>query len=1024
MKANIKIAASLIGVLLLIAAVTFLSFWTFRQIEEAAAARKHAFIVLSSGNELMTALIDAETGQRGFFLTGDEAFLEPYLTVQGSISGQFEKLRQLSITSAAHKHLDALQPLISKKLAYLSHNIELGRNHDMPAALADARGSQGKQLMDSIRTEMRGFIRVEEETLERHDGEFRSNMRHLFIVIVVTSVSTLLLALSFVFLSYRETQHRLKGAVYLETRHLLKIQEDMNKQLQQTNGILQVSEEKLAVTLNSIGDGVLTTDAEARVTRLNPVAEQLTGWTEAEASGRPVVEIFRIISEETRQPVTIPVMETLAEGVIQGLANHTLLISRAGSECAIADSCAPIRDREGRVAGAVLVFRDVTERREIEKGLEKVRMELQQANIALQVSEERFAVTLSSIGDGVLATDTQGSVTLLNPVAEKLTGWTQAEALGRPVADIFVIVNHDTRKSVVIPVVATLAYGTIQGLENHTVLIARDGSECHIADSCAPIRSREGQVIGAVLVFRDVTEETNKNMKLEKNRKELEILKRAADEAHEFSESIINTVREPLISLDQDLRVVTASRSFYEVFRVKSKETVGQLIYDLGNKQWDIPKLRELLENILPQKAAFDNYEVEHDFSGIGRRTMLLNARQIQRASGKERIILLAIEDITTRREIEKGLERTRKELADIKKTADEASEFSTNIIDTVREPLISLDQDLRVVTASRSFYEVFKVNPQETVGQLIYNLGNKQWDIPKLRELLENILPQQVSFDNYEVEHDFSDIGRRTMLLNARQIERASGKERIILLAIEDITQRKAAEESLRKLTNAKSKFTSTVSHELRSPLATIKSATDLVWEGLAGPVNEEQKDLLGTARENINRLSRLIKNVLAYKKMEAGKTGCDPLENDMNEVVQEVFKSAVLFAGNRKADLVMELGKDIPTIKFDRDKIFQVLMNLLSNAIKYSERGSVLIRTQRENNEIHVSVRDYGEGIKAEHMEEIFEPFSQTGNDQRGGTGLGLAITKEIVLAHHGRIWAKSEIGKGSTFHFALPV
>ena len=209
----------------------------------------------------------------------------------------------------------------------------------------------------------------------------------------------------------------------------------------------------------------------------------------------------------------------------------------------------------------------------------------------------------------------------------------------------------------------------------------------------------------------------------------------------------------------------------------RPNETVGQLIYDLGNQQWDIPKLRKLLENILPQKTTFDNYEVEHDFATIGSRIMLFNARQIKRVTGKKRMILLAIEDITARREIENGLEKARKELEATKISEDEAHEYAESIINTVREPLIALDQDLRVVTASRSFYEVFKVNPDETVGQLIYDLGNKQWDIPKLRELLETILPQKTTFDNYEVEHDFATIGRRIMLLNARQIKRVSGK-------------------------------------------------------------------------------------------------------------------------------------------------------------------------------------------------------------------------------------------------------
>src|SRR5450830_2064653 len=182
-------------------------------------------------------------------------------------------------------------------------------------------------------------------------------------------------------------------------------------------------------------------------------------------------------------------------------------------------------------------------------------------------------------------------------------------------------------------------------------------------------------------------------MKDQSKKKQTMIQKKVPlDKASEYAENIINTVREPLIALDQDLRVVNASRSFYEFFKVKPEDTVGQLIYDLGNKQWDIPKLRELLETILPQKATFDNYEVEHDFATIGRRIMLLNARQIQRVLGKERIILLAIEDITARREIETGLEKARKELAVIKQSEDETREYAESIINTVREPLISLD--------------------------------------------------------------------------------------------------------------------------------------------------------------------------------------------------------------------------------------------------------------------------------------------------------------------------------------------
>ena len=390
-----------------------------------------------------------------------------------------------------------------------------------------------------------------------------------------------------------------------------------------------------------------------------------------------------------------------------------------------------------------------------------------------------------------------------------------------------------------------------------------------------------------LLAIDDITERKKIEAGLEKTRKELAMIKISADEASEFSENVINTVREPLLSLDQDLRVVSVSRSFYEFFKVKPEETVGQLIYDLGNHQWNIPKLRELLETILPQKASFDNYEVEHDFATIGKRIMLLNARQIQRTSKtKERIILLAIEDITERKEIEAGLEKTRKELAVIKISADEVSEFAENLINTVREPLIALDQRLRVVKASRSFYEFFKVSSEETIGTLIYDLGNHQWNIPKLRELLETILPEKTTFDNYEVEHDFSTIGKRNMLLNARQIERAFGKEKIILLAIEDITERKKIEAGLektrkelvviKKTADEASEFAESVINTVREPLIVLDQDLRVVkpnrsfYEFFKVSPEETVGQLiydLGNHQWDIPKLRELLETILPEK-------------------------------------------------------------------------------------------------------------------------------------------------------------
>jgi two-component system cell cycle sensor histidine kinase PleC len=546
-----------------------------------------------------------------------------------------------------------------------------------------------------------------------------------------------------------------------------------------------------------------------------------------------------------------------------------------------------------------------------------------------------------------------------------------------------------------------------------------------------------------LLAIEDITERREIEAGLEKTRKELEIIKKSADEVSEFAESIINTVREPLISLNQDLRVVTVSRSFYEVFKVKPEETVGQLIFDLGNKQWNIPKLRELLETILPQKTTFDNYEVEHDFATIGRRIMLLNARQIQRASGKERIILLAIEDITERREIENGLEKTRKELEATKIAEDEAREYAESMVNTVREPLLVLDQDLRVVTASRSFYGVFKVNPKETVGQLIYDLGNKQWNIPKLRELLETILPQKTTFDNYEVEHDFTAIGRRIMLLNARQIQRASGKERIILLAIEDITERREIENGLEKAheeleelatelertARVKSEFLANMSHELRTPLNSINGFSEVLYDETFGPLNDKQRKYVGNVLSSGKHLLLLINQILDMAKVEAGKMKLALSRLPMKNILDEISMLVADMASKKKIEMSIEIAKDLPDIEADELKVKEIIYNLLSNAVKFTtEGGEAGMRAKRADSEIEIVVWDTGVGIAAENMERIFEGFFRVDTPYSRlteGTGLGLPLARKMVELHGGKLSVESKgLGCGTSVRFTLPI
>jgi two-component system CheB/CheR fusion protein len=256
-------------------------------------------------------------------------------------------------------------------------------------------------------------------------------------------------------------------------------------------------------------------------------------------------------------------------------------------------------------------------------------------NDALHDQRDWLLVTLSCIGDAVITTDVASRITFLNPVAESLTGWTQ-EAVGQPLGNVIRIINEESRQPVEIPTVEALREDRTVKLASHSLLITKDGTERSISDSAAPITNDKGEVAGVVLVFRDITE-----------RRKME---RALDKSLGYADDIIATLREPFVVLDSDLRVTTANRSFYDTFQVTKEETENRLVYDLGNGQWDIPGLRKLLDEVLSRNQSVHDFEVEHSFPELGRKTMLLNARPFPPNSKHPELILLAVEDVSAMR--------------------------------------------------------------------------------------------------------------------------------------------------------------------------------------------------------------------------------------------------------------------------------------------------------------------------------------------------------------------------------------
>jgi signal transduction histidine kinase len=231
-----------------------------------------------------------------------------------------------------------------------------------------------------------------------------------------------------------------------------------------------------------------------------------------------------------------------------------------------------------------------------------------------------------------------------------------------------------------------------------------------------------------------------------------------------------------------------------------------------------------------------------------------------------------------------------------------------------------------------------------------------------------------------------------------------------------------------LKVLYDIQKEFSSTLSHELRTPLASIKAAIDIVISGTAGEPTPEQRNFLGRAKDNVDRLNRLINDILDLAHLESGKVSLNVQAADINKTIRSVVETQESVAEAKGIEIKLALDERIPAIPYDSDKIIQVLNNLISNAIKFTEKGSITVESKShpEENHIEVRVQDSGCGIKEDDIVKLFEKFQQLGQSHRkhSGTGLGLAICKEIMIQHSGKVGVESKLGEGSCFYFILPI
>ena len=667
--------------------------------------------------------------------------------------------------------------------------------------------------------------------------------------------------------------------------------------------------------------------------------------------------------------------------------------------------------------------------------LEKPEKGRKREDEALQVSETRYRRLFETAQDGILLLDADtGKITDVNPFLIDMLGYSHEELLGKKLWDIGFFKDIMANKAAFLDL-QTKGYIRYEDLPLDT----KDG------------RSIDVEFVSNVYLV-DHTKIIQCNIRDITQRKQAE---RSSQEARKYAESIIDTVREPFVALDKDLKVLSANRSFYSTFEVTPDETVGNLIYDIGNRQWDIPALRKLLEEILPKNTQFINYEVSHKFQTIGQKIMLLNARQIYQEVIGTPIILLAIEDITEKRRMEEELSKYREHIEQqiVERTAElkmTNEQLQLDIIERKRAEKALRESEDKYRALINDASDAILVADDK--GNLL-EVNKKAEDLlGYTREELSNMNMTQIHPDQ-ELERTISifkeitkkgsgsliDVqllrkDRKTFSVDiTASVIKYSGKK-IIQGIFRDITERKRAEETrlenlrLEAADQAKSEVLANMSHELRTPLNACIGFSDLLKRGMAGELSEKQKHYVDNIFTSSQFLLSLINDILDLSKIEAGKIELVFDKMSVPVTIKETL-SLIKEKVMKNVLLKMEFDPKLEFIEADKQRFKQILFNLLSNAVKFSkeEGGTVTVTAKKEDDMAKVSVSDTGIGIKEENVGKLFHKFEQleSGISQKyGGTGLGLAITKQLVELHGGRIWAESRYEEGSTFTFLIPL
>lgn len=633
----------------------------------------------------------------------------------------------------------------------------------------------------------------------------------------------------------------------------------------------------------------------------------------------------------------------------------------------------------------------------------------------------------------VFLIDPDGCIVSWNPGVERVLGYTEVEWVGQAAEMIFTAEDRAQDQSQ-LEMEHSAREGCTRDVRWHQ---RKNGEHLFVEGSLVALRDSEtGQLLGYSKVMRDVTDRKKRELALQ--------------DALAYAESIVDTVREPMLVMDGQLRVRSANRSFYRTFRVSPEDTQGKLLYKLGDSQWDIPRLRESLEEVLPENKTVEGFEVEGSFPGIGLRVMLLNARKLWREGNHTELILLAIEDVTDSHEAATR-ETALLELGDglrLLQTPSEMGRLAAGIVGRIlgvaRGGYGTIDADQETVTIEWDWAKG-TAPPARGIFQISdYGIGIalalKQGEITAISNVASDprTANQVANFEALEIRALLNapllEKGRLVAVLYLHDSAPRDWSEETIsfVRAVLDRTwtaterartemERERLLSEIRRSNSELTEFAHVVSHDLQTPIRGIESFSELLLRRSQGQLDSTAQEYLELIRDSADSMHLLVKTLLGYATVGNGALTRTPVALDaILDTVLNSLRTSIVEAG-----AAIEVGP-LPTVPGDPVLLQQLLQNLLSNALKYrkpEQKLKIKVNAEAQFDAWVVCVADNGEGIDPLYHSQIFAPLKRLHGMEVEGTGIGLAVCKRIVEHHGGRIWVESEAGEGATFHFTLP-